>query len=302
MTPIKQVVNHYFIWGMGLLGTSVALDLKKKGHRVFGCENSPKNRKVLLKMGFSQVFPAKDTENISKAFALCDGIIIATPIDSVYEILREISCLQRKPSAWITDMSSTKTGLMDRLDREKIQLPFVGSHPMTGSDLTGPENSRRKLFQSATIYIVELKRPGGEKNDREYQQTIGRVRAFWKELGAHTYTLSREQHDRWGAYLSHGLHLISCLTSILVKDIPGVFDVPSMPTGGSFRDITRVAGSNPKLWEGIIQSNSKEIAEYLKRFVSVTNEWIEILEKNQMPVKDIFTEAQKIRDKMVKQI
>ena len=292
-------MKKYFIWGTGLLGGSIALELQEKGYHVFGCDHSPKNVQFLLDQGLNHIFLSDPKKQWYKTISECDGIIIATPVDTVCDILEEIEKISLQQNAWITDISSTKSALINWLDRKQIQIPFVASHPMTGSDQTGAENAKKAMFQSATIYMVESKRLKDIYGEVFYNKKIDQIKAFWRELGAQPYMLSPEQHDRWGAYLSHGLHLISCLTSILVNDIQEVFDVPSIPTGGSFRDITRVSGSNPELWEGIIQSNSHEVKEYLKRFVSVSNEWIQQLEENKMPVKEIFIEAQQIREQIM---
>ncbi len=292
-------MKKYFVWGTGLLGGSIALELKEKGYRVFGCDRLAKNIQFLSDRGLNDVFLSEQKKEYHKAISKCDGIIIATPIDVMCDILREISQIPLKKNAWVTDTSSSKSALINWLDRRQIRVPFVASHPMTGSDQTGAKNAKQAMFQSATIYMVESKRLEKVLGEVFYRKTVDRIKDFWRELGAQPYTLSPEQHDRWGAYLSHGLHLISCLTSILVKDIQEVFDVPSMPTGGSFREITRVSGSNPELWEGIIQSNSHEVKEYLKRFVSISNEWIQQLEENKMPVKEVFVEAQRVREQMI---
>ena len=293
-------MESYFIWGMGLLGTSLAFELREKGYHVFGCDESIQNIKFLSTIGFTHVFSNDDKIKLNNIISKCDGIIIATPITSVYKILEEITHLSLKPTAWITDMSSSKTDLINWLNNQQIKIPFVGSHPMTGSDLTGPQNAKQGMFNSTTIYVVESEGLKNLYGDINYDNIVNGVKYFWKGVGAKTYTLSHKQHDRWGAYLSHGLHMISCLTSILIKDIEEVFEVPSIPAGGSFRDITRVSGSNPDLWDGIIQSNSHEVKEYLKRFVSISNEWIKQLESNTINIKDIFIEAQEMREKIIK--
>ncbi len=291
-------MDQYFIWGMGLLGSSIGIGLKEQGNHVSGCIRSEKNIHILKDMGIQDVFLVSDPalwEHVQRA----DGIIIGTPIENVYSILERLAKTKLKPNTWITDVTSTKKEIMQWLERSSYSIPFVGSHPMAGSDLSGPQNANKDIFKGATIYITRSKIMQKRSGTETYEKMVENVIKMWTSLKGHTYEISYEMHDQWAAYLSHGLHLIACLTSLLLKDIPDVFAVPSNPAGGSFRDITRVSGSNPKLWDGIIGSNILEIKKYLQRLTKLVNGWIENIEDDQFKIEEIFKEAHRIRESII---
>ncbi len=292
-------MNNYFIWGMGLLGASLGMDLRKKGHNVSGCVRSEKSLLQLEKTGFENVYLTDDPDIWNKINE-SHGVIIGTPVEYIYEIIEEIHRHQIPDTIWITDMASTKSDLVNWVNRLEYPVNFIGSHPMAGSDLAGPEHAYENLFLDATIYVTPAENMKEKLPRGLFENTIEQVTRFWSDIGAKPFRVSHTDHDKWAAYLSHGLHLVSCMVSHLLKDIPGVFEVPSKPAGGSFRDITRVAGSNPKLWDGIIGSNAPEVIAYLKSLEIMVHEWRIAMEKNELSIEKIFTESAKLRAAIIK--
>ena len=284
---------------MGLLGTSLGLALRKRGHKVSGCVRTEDSLVSLKKQGFHHIYVTNDV-SMFESIHESDGIIIGTPIESVFEIIDILRKQNLSKNIWITDMASTKSDLMSWVDKLSDPLLFVGSHPMAGSDLTGPDNAKIDLFDKATIYITPATEIKENFDKGAYDQAVSDIKEFWIEVDANPYEVSYKQHDRWAAYLSHGLHLVSCMVSHLLNDISDVYDVPFNPAGGSFRDITRVAGSNPALWNGIIQSNAKEVKNYLKDLELLIKDWIFALEKGVLPVEEIFSQAAEVRSKVIK--
>ncbi|MDH4261986.1 MAG: prephenate dehydrogenase/arogenate dehydrogenase family protein [Spirochaetia bacterium] len=298
-------MKKYIIWGMGLLGTSLALELKKKGADVVGIEKSMENIEILRKLNFDKIHQADD-ETFFEEIGNCNGIIIGTPVDQVYSILEKLSVSKIPQTCWITDMASTKNELMYKFTTSQnamiSRLNFIGSHPMAGSDLSGPAHARHDLFSGATIYITPPE-SNSEKNMngvKETSNSIQQVMEFWKNVGAQPFVISSEVHDKWAAYLSHGLHLVSCMVSHMLENIPEVYNLKIPPAAGSFRDITRVAGSNPKLWDGIINSNAKEVTKYLDSLEKLIHDWKLLLAEKKLPVEDIFKKSAVIRAAIIK--
>ena len=291
-------MKYYFIWGMGLLGASLAIDLKNKGHGVAGCVRSKKNADYLKEQGIADVFTVDDVDGIASALKRSDGVIIGTPVDKIPEILDFLANVQF--SNWVTDMASTKAEIMRHAIHREKKLLFVGSHPMAGSDLAGPQNGRPNLFAGATIYITAAKELEEEFGSETYEPAVAEISRFWSDLNANTYMVDYADHDKWAAYLSHGLHLVACMVSHLLEDIPEVFKVPFNPAGGSFRDITRVAGSNPALWDGIIRSNSDEVKNYLQSLQNLVCQWNEKMQNNELDIENIFKDAAEIRNRIIK--
>lgn len=291
-------MKSYFIWGMGLLGTSLALDLRKMGHAVGGAVRSSKNREVLARLSFENIFLNTQKKEISQYIQQCDGVIIGTPVEAIPGILDFLAAA--KVTAWVTDMASTKSFIMQESIRSMRPLKFIGSHPMAGSDLSGPEHAIEKLFSKATIYVTPAAELSEMFPEGDYRKAETAVMEFWNSLGGFPYLVDYRDHDKWAAYLSHGLHLVACMVSHLLKDIPEVFQVPSNPAGGSFRDITRVAGANPSLWNGIITSNQKEVTDYLKNISTLAGVWHQKMTSEELSIEKIFMEANDIRERIIK--
>ncbi|MES0490162.1 MAG: prephenate dehydrogenase [Leptospirales bacterium] len=291
-------MKRYFIWGMGLLGASLGLDLKRRGHYVSGCVRSDKNRQILNDGRFDAIFTAGE-ESMWDDILLADGLIIGTPIEQIFGILEQCSAKGISTNTWITDMASTKSDLMNWVDAFSEPIGFVGSHPMAGSDLNGPEHAREHLFQKATIYITPSITQKDAVTPEIYDKIVQDVEDFWKSIESIPYVISHKAHDKWAAYLSHGLHLVSCMVSHLLYDIPDVLEMPTPPAAGSFRDITRVAGSNPALWDGIIDSNSTEVTNYLESLENLVRKWRLDLIDGKLPIQDIFKKSGEIRNIMI---
>ena len=292
-------MKRYFIWGMGLLGASLGLDLKRQGHYVSGCVRSDKNKEVLNDGRFDAIFTTSE-ESMWDDIVKSDGLIIGTPIEQIFPILEQCYAKGVSTETWITDMASTKSDLMNWVDAFPNPINFVGSHPMAGSDLNGPEHAHENLFQKATIYITPSLTQKEALGPEKYEKTVEDVRKFWESIESIPYIISHKAHDKWAAYLSHGLHLVSCMVSHLLDDIPEVLEMPTPPAAGSFRDITRVAGSNPALWDGIIGSNSTEVTNYLESLENLVRKWRLELIEGKLPIQDIFKKSADIRCTMIK--
>ncbi len=275
---------------MGLLGTSLAGDLRNK-YIIRGCDISPENLDF-LKNDFLVTHCLE--EGTLTSLQKSDIIIIATPVEAIYGIFEKINVLIKNGNLpehiTVTDLASTKSDLMEYYNAGDFHFAYAGSHPMAGSDRSGPQNAENGIFQNATIYITP---------SRKYPDAVEKVAQVWKSIGACPHLLSHEEHDRYAAYLSHGLHLVSCMVSHLMEEIPGVYQIRSNAAGGSFRDITRVSGSNPVLWDGIISSNKKEVIQYLKSLRGLADRWIEDMESGTLSIKEIFEASSIIRKKVI---
>jgi len=290
--------KKYFIWGMGLLGASLAKDLLNLGHEVYGCVRSEKNKKLLIELGMKEVYTT-DQESMWDQVMTADGIILGTPVEHIFGILENLHNRGLPKNPWITDMASTKGDLMRWVDNFSGTLNFVGSHPMAGSDLNGPEHAQDGLYNDATIYITPSDVQKEKIGEQNYLSTIEQVKAFWESTGANPFEVSYHVHDKWAAYLSHGLHLVSCMVSYLIYDIPEVLEMKTPPAAGSFRDITRVSGSNPELWDGIIGSNANEVNLYLQSLENLVKKWRLELANGTLPIREIFQKSGEIRKSII---
>ncbi len=283
---MKQV----FIWGMGLLGTSIAYDLKNSGYRVSGCVRSQNNLEFLQSVGLADIVIAEPSPQLLQLLEEADLILLAVPVSATREVFSVLKTSNLKVDVIITDMGSTKAEVMRLAADEFAELRFAGSHPMAGSELSGPQHARAGLFEGVTVYVT----PG------HYADVNRAVLSFWHELGCRVIELDALKHDRQLAYLSHGLHLLSCAAVHMIKDIPEVIDCDYSPAAGSFRDISRVSASNPSLWKSIIDSNKTQIAAYLERLEQLIAQWKRQLREDTLDIEKIFLEAGELRRRILK--
>jgi prephenate dehydrogenase len=156
-------------------------------------------------------------------------------------------------TAVITDAGSVKACVVDQLT-PSLGGNYVGAHPMAGSERAGLEAAREDLFEGASCLLT----PSQESN----QRALVKVRGFWEDLGCTVTIMSPVEHDRLVARLSHLPHALAyALMNVVIDTLP---EGSQQLAGGSFRDATRVAASNPELWTGILTSNGPEVAAALR--------------------------------------
>ncbi len=180
----------------------------------------------------------------------------------------------------ITDMSSTRTYLEEVAARYP-HLPFIGSHPMCGSEDAGPSAFRDSLFRDRLVILIR-----STLRNSDDEQAYKLLNQFWSSLGARVSELNEKDHDLVLAYLSHAPHLVSSLLATVTANRSEVQTInaqsPIPITGGGLRDMLRIAGSNPEMWKDIIHTNRKYILESLRDFRSGLDELIETVESDSM--------------------
>jgi prephenate dehydrogenase len=186
------------------------------------------------------------------AVAESDFVILCTPVEVMGELASVISP-HLPVKAVVTDAGSIKVsvteGLVPVLGRR-----FVGGHPMAGSERSGIAAARADLFAGAPCILTPI-----ETTDPD---AVRQAAAFWTLLGGRITLLSPEEHDRIVARLSHLPHALAfALVNLVAETLP---DGAKLLAGGSFRDATRVAASDPALWTGILTGNRTELAAALR--------------------------------------
>jgi prephenate dehydrogenase len=249
---LKKIV----IFGVGLIGGSVALALKKAGStaQITGVGRSTESLQTALHLG---VIDAAST-NLAQAVSDADLILIATPVAQTPVILSAI-----KPhlgtDTIITDAGSTKSDVLsyasDVLAERASQ--FVGGHPIAGAEKSGVTAANADLFRSKNVILTPT-----TKNSAE---AISRVKTLWQLCGANVSEMTAETHDSVFAAVSHLPHL---LAFALVDDIasrPNAEQLFSFAASG-FRDFTRIAGSHPEMWRDISLANKTALLAELTAY------------------------------------
>jgi len=261
---LKKIV----IFGVGLIGGSVALALKKAGSTalIIGVGRSKESLQTALDLG---VIDAASTD-IAQAVSDADLILIATPVAQTPDILSAI-----KPhlsvDTVITDAGSTKSDVLayasDVLAERAKQ--FVGGHPIAGAEKSGVTAANADLFRSKNVILTPT-----TKNSVE---AISRVKALWELCGANITDMTAATHDSVFAAVSHLPHL---LAFALVDDIasrPNAEQLFSFAASG-FRDFTRIAGSHPEMWRDISLANRTALLSELTAYQTELAQLKQLLE------------------------
>ena len=229
------------VLGVGLIGGSIGLAAKQRlGCEVVGWGHNRSTVERALELG------AVDRVAGSIAEA-CDGaelVFCAAPVARLPELAR--SALDASgPETVVTDAGSTKRQIVAALGDDER---FVGGHPLAGAETAGVDNARADLFEGARWYLTPTERTGGILYDRLRRAIAG--------LGARPQAIDAAAHDRLMATVSHLPHVLAdVLAAQAAAEL--THDSERMPeVGPSFRDATRVAGSNPAIWGDIFSANS----------------------------------------------
>ena len=242
--------------GCGLMGGSFALALKKAGlvKRVVGYSKSPSTTERARLMGVIDI----EAPSALLAISGADIVLIAVPVAATEATFKAIKHLVT-PNVLIMDVGSTKRDVIDaarRVLREHVGT-FVPAHPIAGKEVSGVENADAELYVGRQVILTPIERT----------QTVQLQKAVdvWTALGCRVLKMSPEQHDAAFAAVSHLPHLIAFALMNSISGQPQGKDYLTL-AGPGFRDFTRIAASDPKVWRDIFASNREELLEQSKIF------------------------------------
>jgi len=275
----KSEFRHITIIGVGLLGGSAGLAIKAwdPSIRIAGVGRRQSSLEKALRIG------AVDTIHLEAAEPArqTDLVILATPVGAFEKHLRVIAPVLRR-GALVTDVGSTKSRVVRTAERILGKGgPFVGSHPMAGSEQKGPEAARADLFTGATCIVTPTASTPPSRT--------GRIEKFWRVLGMQTVRMSPAAHDRAVARVSHLPHAVAALLMML----PDRADLAVSATG--FRDATRLAGGDPEMWRDIFLTNRRAILSAIDAFDESLMQLRDLLELGDGPGIETFLAAAKKR-------
>lgn len=243
--------NKITIIGVGLIGGSIGLAVKKRGvaKEVAGVFR----RKITLKKALARGAVDKGFMSVEDGVRGADLIIVATPVSGIVEALRKV--MKKAPKgAVVTDVGSTKKFIVDRADKflKGSGVTFVGSHPMAGSERTSVEFARPDLFEGSPCIVT--------KTAATNKGALNTVADFWKSLGGKVKVMTPSEHDKSVALISHLPHIVaySLAGAIPEKELAYAAE--------GFKDTTRVASSDPHLWADIFLTNRKEAIRACRMF------------------------------------
>jgi prephenate dehydrogenase len=288
-TTISEIqFRRVAIVGLGLLGGSLGLALKKAGFkgRVVGYARRDETRQQALSAGAID----EDFSDVNKAVHGADLVILATPVAAILDHLPRLHP-HVSPEALVTDVGSTKRRICALAAECYTQGPlFLGGHPMAGKERSGLENADAGLFANAR-YVLTPIRPE-DLNDPRAQA----FRALVTAIGARPLATDPVTHDRAVAYLSHLPQLLSSGLASLI-DEKGVAENLILDVAASgFRDVTRLADSPYSVWRDICLTNTENIQLALDALIQKLESIKAHLSDRELERE--FEAAHKLRDKL----
>jgi prephenate dehydrogenase len=259
------VIRQLTIVGLGLLGGSVAKAARSHGvaGTIVAVGRDARRLDAARREG---VVDAVDTD-LGTGLSGADLVLLSTPVAAIEAMLPAVAA-HAGPGAVVTDVGSAKAAIARTADRlaDERALAFVGSHPMAGSEQSGYAVSRADLFERATIIVTPTPRTPAA--------ATARVRAFWEALGARVTALAPDLHDEVVAAISHLPHLVAYALVDSVRRLDGsVLDLAAR----GFKDTTRIAASDPRVWREIFETNRAALAGTVAAFRAALGELEELV-------------------------
>ncbi len=248
--------NKLLIVGCGLIGSSILRGSinKKISKKIFIYEKSKKNISKIKKINSKVIILKKLDKKISDI----DFVILSTPMSQYESIIPHLNKFLNKKCI-ITDVGSTKQNILN-LKNKKLNksLDWILSHPIAGSEVSGPEYGNKNLFLNKWCIIVS------DKNKKKIKKVI----KFWKKLGSKVILMDPYEHDKICALTSHLPHLIAYNLIITAQDFQKKQkkNVIKFSAGG-LRDFSRIAASNEIMWRDIFFNNKENMINTINMFI-----------------------------------
>ena len=252
------------ILGVGLIGGSIGLAARQRlDAEVVGFDHDPATLAKALDLGALN----RAAETILEATEGADAVFCAAPVAALPRLVGG-AIAASGPEAIVTDVGSTKRGLVDAVLGINGFERFVGGHPLAGAETAGVEGSRADLFDGARWYLTPTSHTQGVIFDRLHRLIA--------DLGARPQTIDPATHDREMAAISHLPHVLAnVLVTAAAARETGSERMPEV--GRSFRDATRVAGANPGIWADIYSSNSEAVATEIDAVIRLLEQAAELV-------------------------
>ena len=287
---MKSEFKKISVIGLGLIGSSIlhAVNAKQKeGVITFAYDINPKHREIVSEMKIATFV----CDEIHDAIKDADLVVLAVPVGSMKLVANSIKS-SLKEGAIVTDTGSTKHSVIKDVNPYMpTSINFIPSHPLAGTEYSGPKSGFGSLFENRYWLII---------SDQETDQTK-KLAKFFENLGSIVETVSAEYHDKILAITSHLPHLIAYTIVGTASDLEADLknDVIKFSASG-FRDFTRIAASDPIMWRDVFLNNSEAVLEMLQRFNEDLSDLQKAIRKKQgQKLHSFFSRTRSIRKKII---
>jgi prephenate dehydrogenase len=273
--------------GVGLLGGSLGLALQKRklSAEVVGYVRREASVETCVQLGVV----TEATMDLAAAVTDADLIVFCTPLAQMRD-LAEQAAPHLKPGAIVTDVGSVKGPVVAAIEPiiAATEAVFIGSHPMAGSEQSGPSAAREDLYDQAVCIVTPTSRTPEDK--------LAALEDFWQAVGSRVLRLTPDVHDNLTSRCSHLPHIVAAGLANYVLS-PAHPDEQSELCATGFRDTTRIAAGSPEMWRDIVMMNRKHLQRVLGVFVEDLQEFSLALEReDDQAVTEFFEIAKQRRD------
>ncbi len=279
------------IIGLGLIGGSLAKALHKKLglNTITAVDTDSHTLELALKEGII----AKGFINIDISICSADIIFVCTPVKQTLRYIDELAP-RCSVACIITDVCSTKEEITRHIEAMPTPPCFIGGHPMAGTEKSGYSNSFAHLFENAYYILTPC--------SSTLPEALGTLAGIIEGIGAIPVIMPAQEHDRVTGGISHLPHIIASALVNLVREMDSGSGKMQTLAAGGFRDITRIASSNPEMWENIVLSNKAQIIQLLSLFKKALDDFAGILEnRDYKAIYQFFDKARRYRDSISNQ-
>jgi prephenate dehydrogenase len=271
------------IVGLGLIGGSMAIDLKRRGfaRRIIGVDSNKLHAHTALQMGI-----VDEIKNLKEGLDEAELIVIATPVDVTCQLLPKV--LDQIEDQTLIDVSSTKEPIIQSIVKHKNRRNFVSTHPMAGTENSGPWAATAGLFDGKAVIFTDI-----EDSD---PLRVKSVESLYESLGMRPLNMNAVDHDIHVAFVSHISHISSMALALTVLDKEqnekNIFNLAS----GGFDSTVRLAKSSADMWTPIFMQNQKNLLTVLDTYVNKLQDFRALIEQNDPEgMYKLITQANKIR-------
>lgn len=280
-----------YIVGLGLIGASMALGIKRDhpDYEILGYNRSKPSRDIALERGMID----RATDDFASFAPLADIIILTLPIKQTIAFIQELASLGLKEGVLISDAGSTKSAIVNSAEENFAgkSVRFIGGHPMAGSHKTGAASADVNLFENA-YYIFT-------PSSLTTSDTLEEMIDLLSGLHARFIEIDAEEHDKVTSQVSHFPHILASglmeQTALYARE----HELAGRFAAGGFRDMTRIAESEPGMWTSILLSNRETIIERIEDFKGHLDEISQaIRDEDEGQIWDFFNQAREQRQAM----
>jgi prephenate dehydrogenase len=253
------------IVGVGLIGGSMAITLREKGFasRLIGVGRSARSLEKALELGL-----VDETMELEDAIRVSDLIVLAVPVDTLMKMLPGVLD-QVNNSQVVIDVGSTKEKFLALIHDHPRRSRFVATHPMAGTEYSGPEAAVPGLFEGKCTVFCDLKDSAPD--------AVALVRKMYETLGMRIVCMDAAAHDLHTAYVSHISHITSFALALTVlekeKEEKAIFELAS----GGFESTVRLAKSSPDMWVPVFRQNREHVLDVLGEMIHQLNRMKDML-------------------------